>query len=296
MRPHVVLCIASVLALGACAAVGTPVSGYLVPPAAAGQACPLSPDGPRFTISVSDYSGASVSAELRTSIADAIADVWGTEEQKTVRNPERHLQVYRELRALIPSPPHHMQRKWRVRPGDSAITFLTYRRGQVPELDIPEQGLREEFREWITTAVGRAVAQALKGRTSGTPLPLQFAGVDDREVTLELRFGWSPRPGAAVITFARQEREAWPRPGNRGPRYPDDYRVNNVEGEVLIGFIITATGAVDANSMRVIVTDGPLFTRSVLAALPAMRFDPAMMDCEPYALVAVQPFNFSLVR
>ena len=290
------LCIASVLALGACGAVGTPVSGYLVPPAAAGQACPLSQGGPRFTISVSDYSGASVSAELRTSIADAIADVWGDEEPTSIHDSERTALVMRELRARIPSQPHHLQGKWRPRPGDSAVTLLTYRRGQVPELDIPQQGLRDEFREWITTAVGRAIALSINRRALGTALPLQFAGVDDREVTLELRFGWSPRPNAAVITFARQESEARPRPGNRGPQYPDDYRINNVEGEVKVAFIIDTTGAVERGSIRVLSSSGPLFDTSVRRALPAMRFQPMMIDCKPHALVVMQPFNFTLTR
>jgi hypothetical protein len=274
-----------------------PTSRPPTPPAqqAAADACSVPTDIRRFSISVANHSGRPVSAELREKIARALAHAWGEDERTPIRDWPTYLRVMRELGARIPDRPFHTHQKWRVREGDSAVALLTYRPGAVPELDIPQQQIRKEFRGWITTAVGRATARALNGRT-GAPLPLQFEGAGNAEVTLEVRFGRSPRPDAAIAAFALQEREVRPRPGNRGPRYPDSYRVQNLEGQVMIGFIIDEAGQVDGSSMRVLWSDGDLFTQSVVAALPSMRFHPFVIECVPYPIVAIQPFNYTLTR
>ena len=261
----------------------------------ADAACPLPAEGARFSISVASHSGPPVSLELRKRIAEALASAWGEEERTRIRDWPAFLDVMRELNARLPDQPLYQFNKWRASNADSAVALLTYRKGSVPELDLPQQPMRKDFREWIVKAVGRAIASAIN-RQALDPLPLQFQGAGDEEVTLEVRFGWSPRPGAAIAEFARQERDVRPRPGNRGPRYPDTYRMQNIEGEVMVGLIIDAAGQVDGSSMRIVWSDGVLFTQSVVAALPLMRFEPLQIECSNHPVVAIQPFNFTLMR
>ncbi|HYC52110.1 MAG TPA: energy transducer TonB [Gemmatimonadaceae bacterium] len=256
--------------------------------------CPLRADGPRFSISVSNHSGPPVSAAVRDTIARAIAQMWGDQEGPEIRDWPRYVRVMRELNARIPAAPFQRQGEWRVRAGDSAVVLLTYGAAPEPTLAIPEQSLRREFRGWVTSAVERAIAYASSGRVLAPPMPLWLPSVADRTVTLELRFGWSPRPDAAIARFTRQDREPVPRRTNVGPRYPEEYRVENIRGEVITAFIITKDGAVDPGSVRVISTDGELFTNSVLAAIPSFRFDPPVMDCKPWPIAVIQPFNFRL--
>jgi len=295
MQRNAALLAASVLALTGCATTGAPVATASgTPPAIPG--CPLPAEGPRFSISVTDHGGPAVHMELRDSIAHAIAEVWGEDVPRTVRDWPRYIQVLRELNARVPLPPFHTQKKWRVRESDSAVVLLSYGRGTVPELDIPEQGLRREFKGWLLSAIGRAIGGTVSGRWISAPMPLQVPGASDTVITLEVRFGWSPRPGAAVAAFARQEREARGRPNNRGPNYPAQYRQQNIEGEVMVGFIVSLEGEVDPSSIRLISSDGDLFTSSVQYALPGMRFDPLVVECVAWPRAGAQPFTFYLRR
>ena len=81
-----------------------------------------------------------------------------------------------------------------------------------------------------------------------------------------------------------------------GPRYPDEYRRNNIEGEVIVAFVIDTAGRIEPETFRVIAFSAPLFLSSVRSALRTMRFYPLVVDCSPRRMVGVQPFNFTLWR
>lgn len=82
--------------------------------------------------------------------------------------------------------------------------------------------------------------------------------------------------------------------GSVFPKYPDILRQAGVEGEVLVSFVVDATGAADVNTMEVIKSTHELFSLAVKQALPAMRFVPAVAGGKPVAQAVQQPFTFSL--
>src|SRR5687767_2256609 len=92
------------------------------------------------------------------------------------------------------------------------------------------------------------------------------------------------------------EKQVAPAPGNAGPRYPDMLRSANVEGEVLVQFVVDTTGRVEQGSVKVLKTSHDLFTNSVRSALSNMRFYPAEIGGRKVKQLVQQPFNFTLTR
>lgn len=92
------------------------------------------------------------------------------------------------------------------------------------------------------------------------------------------------------------EKQVAPVPGNPGPRYPDMLRSANVEGEVLVQFVVDTTGRAELSSFKVLKSSHDLFTNSVKQALGGMRFYPAEIGGRKVKQLVQQPFNFTLTR
>jgi periplasmic protein TonB len=92
------------------------------------------------------------------------------------------------------------------------------------------------------------------------------------------------------------EKQVAPAPGNAAPRYPDMLRSANVEGEVLVQFVVDTTGRVESGSLKILKTSHDLFTNSVRQALSSMRFYPAEIGGRKVKQLVQQPFNFTLTR
>jgi periplasmic protein TonB len=92
------------------------------------------------------------------------------------------------------------------------------------------------------------------------------------------------------------EKQVAPAPGNAGPRYPDMLRSANVEGEVLVQFVVDTTGRVEMGTFKVLKSSHDLFTNSVRQALGSMRFFPAEIGGRRVKQLVQQPFNFTLTR
>ena len=92
------------------------------------------------------------------------------------------------------------------------------------------------------------------------------------------------------------EKQVAPSPGNPGPRYPDMLRSANVEGEVLVQFVVDTTGRVENGSIKILKSSHDLFTNSVRSALTNMRFYPAEIGGRKVKQLVQQPFNFTLTR
>jgi protein TonB len=90
------------------------------------------------------------------------------------------------------------------------------------------------------------------------------------------------------------EKQVAPTPGNPQPRYPDMLRSANVEGEVLVQFVVDTTGRAEMGTFKVLKSSHDLFTNSVKQALAAMRFYPAEIGGRKVKQLVQQPFNFSL--
>jgi protein TonB len=92
------------------------------------------------------------------------------------------------------------------------------------------------------------------------------------------------------------EKQVAPAPGNRPPSYPDMLRSANVEGEVLVQFVVDTTGRVERGSVKILKSSHDLFTRSVEQALSSMRFYAAEIGGRKVKQLVQQPFNFALTR
>jgi protein TonB len=85
-------------------------------------------------------------------------------------------------------------------------------------------------------------------------------------------------------------------PGANPPRYPDMLRSANVEGEVLVQFVVDTTGRVDMSQFKVLKSSHDLFTTSVRTSLSQMRFYPAEIGGRKVKQLVQQPFNFTLTK
>lgn len=92
------------------------------------------------------------------------------------------------------------------------------------------------------------------------------------------------------------EKQVAPAPGSGGPRYPDMLRSANVEGEVLMQFVVDTTGRVEMNNLKVLKTSHDLFTNAVRQHLATARFYPAEIGGRKVKQLVQQPFNFTLTR
>lgn len=76
------------------------------------------------------------------------------------------------------------------------------------------------------------------------------------------------------------------------PVYSRDLRADEAEGEVIVGFTISATGAVE--NAKVIRSADHELDRATLAAIAQWKFAPAMKDGVAVSVQAVQPVTFVL--
>ena len=94
------------------------------------------------------------------------------------------------------------------------------------------------------------------------------------------------------------EKQVAPAPGSGGPRYPDMLRSANVEGEVLVQFVVDTTGRVEMSNpqFKIIKTSHELFTNSVKQYLSSARFYAAEIGGRKVKQLVQQPFNFTLTK
>lgn len=90
------------------------------------------------------------------------------------------------------------------------------------------------------------------------------------------------------------EKMAAPIPGGASPRYPDLLRQADIEGEVLVQFVVDTSGHADMTTFKVLRTDHDLFTAAVRSSLPNTRFSPALVGGRPVKQLLQMPFTFSL--
>ena len=83
-------------------------------------------------------------------------------------------------------------------------------------------------------------------------------------------------------------------PGTGTMRYPDQLRTANVQGEVLVQFIVDANGRFEPGSFRVLKSSHELFTQAVRTAIGSMTFTPAELRGVKVKQLVQWPFNFTL--
>jgi len=81
-----------------------------------------------------------------------------------------------------------------------------------------------------------------------------------------------------------------------GPRYPDDLRANDMDGDVLVRFVIDSAGLADQETIRVLQSSHAEFTSAVLKYLRHAHFKPAYLDHHAVCAIVDMPFEFRLTR
>ena len=101
--------------------------------------------------------------------------------------------------------------------------------------------------------------------------------------------------GRDAVYFEYQvEKPVMSAPGSSAPRYPDILKTAGVSGEVIASFVVDTTGLADVGSLKVIRSSHQLFVNSVVAAIPDMRFTPAMVGGRKVKQLVMQPFMFQI--
>ncbi len=101
------------------------------------------------------------------------------------------------------------------------------------------------------------------------------------------------RRGAAYFEYKITKDAAFA-PGSAYPKYPDILKQAGVEGKVVVGFVVDTTGLADANSIKIFSSSHQLFANAVVAAVPNMRFTPALVDGHKVRQLLMEPFVFSM--
>lgn len=84
--------------------------------------------------------------------------------------------------------------------------------------------------------------------------------------------------------------------GTFRPYYPTQLRSAGIEGQVVVQFVVTESGRVDRETIRVISESNDMFAASVTSALGRMRFTPARIGTHAVAQLVQQLFVFRLDR
>jgi hypothetical protein len=101
--------------------------------------------------------------------------------------------------------------------------------------------------------------------------------------------------GKDVVYFEYQvEKPVMQAQGGAAPVFPDSLKQAGVEGEVLTSFVVDTTGLADPASLKIIKSTHQLFTQSVAAALPNMRFTAALIGGRKVRQLVMQPFMFRI--
>ena len=89
-------------------------------------------------------------------------------------------------------------------------------------------------------------------------------------------------------------RQVQPSPNNRPPSYPPALRSANMQGEVLVQFIVDTTGKAKMNTLKVLRSTHVEFLMAVRNVLPDYEFEPAMILNRKVPQVVQMPFHFCL--
>ncbi|MEP6989383.1 MAG: energy transducer TonB [bacterium] len=98
----------------------------------------------------------------------------------------------------------------------------------------------------------------------------------------------------SVYSMLEVEEMAARTAGSAAPIYPSDLMKNGKEGSVSIRFVVDSSGRADSNSIEVLRSTDPAFTRSVRQAIPLMMFSPASVAGRHVRQAVEQNFEFRI--
>jgi TonB family protein len=85
-------------------------------------------------------------------------------------------------------------------------------------------------------------------------------------------------------------------PSSAAPVYPPELESRGIEGHVIVRFVVDSTGMVDMASVMTVESTRVEFDRAVRAAMPRMKFRPAMVGDRPVRQLAEQLFQFEIPK
>lgn len=98
----------------------------------------------------------------------------------------------------------------------------------------------------------------------------------------------------SVYSILNVEETAVRTEGSAAPAYPPELIQQGIEGSVLANFVIDTTGRADSTSIEILQATHALFVQSVRAAIPGMRFSPAMVQGRKVRQMVEQRFQFRI--
>ncbi len=153
-----------------------------------------------------------------------------------------------------------------------------------------------------------ALIAAVHRTDSARAFPSLPAGARDTRTPVRIRlFGTRstvPPPtdsSATVVTIAEPrflvsvvEDEALAISGSGQPRYPSELKSQGIQGKVWMQFVVDVHGRADIASARTVFATHPDFARTVMQAMPEMRFIPGLIGGCPVPSWVRQAFEFRL--
>jgi TonB family protein len=124
---------------------------------------------------------------------------------------------------------------------------------------------------------------------AGALAALRVAAIRDLGMSGAASEGTTPLPVSALDEVPTLR-------GDLKPRYPEQLRAADLNGEVVVEYVIDSNGRVLANSIRTIRSDHPAFTRSVREALLTARFRPGRRAGRSVAVLVRQRIRFETGR
>jgi protein TonB len=134
------------------------------------------------------------------------------------------------------------------------------------------------------------------GTPAGQPRPNEADGGEAaRGIDPIDQLAQAPIPSAdSVYSILNVEEVAVRVEGSAAPIYPPELIEQGIEGSVLTSFVIDTTGRADTATIEILPGAHALFVQSVRAAIPGMRFSPAMVQGRKVRQMVEQRFQFRI--
>ena len=161
---------------------------------------------------------------------------------------------------------------------------------------------------YIPSSLAEATIRAIDSTSKLGGIGPVFLEMETNPLPLQMVFRLNDRKRETNVPFYKMrfpayfeyetDKPALVAPGSPSPRYPSELREANIEGEVLVQFVVDTMGSADMSTFRLL---GPPrvyreFVRAVFDVTPKLRFHPAEhRGCKVKQLVQL-PFAFKLNR
>ena len=102
---------------------------------------------------------------------------------------------------------------------------------------------------------------------------------------------------AGVVNASALEEPPQPMPGTcRPPSYPALLRASQIEGRVILEFVVDTAGRIEASSVNTITSSHSQFEEAARRALLTCRYRPARFNDQPARVLVRLPYNFTISR